>query len=59
MKKLEIWNDSNGKIIYDEYLDDIEKIEVKEEILYVLLKNGFSKEYSLEQAIFGYSFKIT
>jgi len=58
MKKLKIWNDSNGSIIFEEFLCDIKILKVENETLYVLLENGFNNTYSLVDDGFNYSFRI-
>jgi hypothetical protein len=59
MKILVIWSNSSGNSVFKEPLDNIQKLKVLENSLYVLLKNGFSKVYSLEENGFGYSFKVS
>jgi hypothetical protein len=58
MKNLEVWSDSNGALVFKESLGNIEKLEVSGESLYVILKNGFSKEFLLIENGFGYSFRV-
>jgi hypothetical protein len=49
MATLSILNTSNAKIVFCKSLEEIEKIIVLNNILYVKLKDGFEKNFQLER----------
>ena len=59
MKTLKIWEDWDGKIVFEKSLDEIEVLKIEFESIKIILDDGFSKTFSILDDGFNYSFSIT